>query len=669
MRLLPGFKNPFFIRITVFVLILAFTWTTTAAGPAPPTAASANAKAQAVATPEKDKPKEEGMTPVAIAGKASETQATKKKFPWLIVIGAVVVVGVVAVVLLAKKKETAGKISVSSTPSAAKVFLDGSDTKKTTPCTLENVAAGSHTVKLTLDGYKDYAQTVTVTGEQTATVTASLTKHAITVSEPSGGSSKSRGVEIEIIWATDSNLMNKGKAAVMGLRLPRGGVAGPEGDESFTISAVNIDLYKAGTKVLAIAANTANDGTEKWTIPTSQETGSDYKVRVTCSTEATIYGESGAFSIVSQYGDIAVTSTPAGAKVWLDGTDTGQTTPCTLTNILRGTRHIKIEISYYGKWEGDIQVVESQTTNVNANLTPYAYEFVTAWGSLGSGDDQFNSPIGIAVDSSTNVYVADLNNHRILKFKSDGTLTKKWGSYGLGEGQFARPNGVAVDILNNVYVADTGNNRIQKFTPDGTFITTWGSTGTGEGQFNGPLGIGVDSSLNAYVVDANNHRIQKFAADKTFLKQWGGYGSGSGQLNTPWGICVVTSGHVYVTEYYNHRIQKFTTEGTYVRKWGSYGTGNGQLAYPAGIAWQSPGVVFVADYGNNRIQKSSDSGEYITQWGGRGTGNGQFMDNRGVAADSAGYIYVTDTANHRVQKFRYVTNAPPSVTITYAPIK
>ena len=86
----------------------------------------------------------------------------------------------------------------------------------------------------------------------------------------------------------------------------------------------------------------------------------------------------------------------------------------------------------------------------------------------------------------------------------------KLGSYGTGNGQFISPAGIAIDSANNVYVVDAGNNRIQKFSNNGTFITTWGSYGTGNGQFISPAGIAIDSANNVYVVDAGNNRIQIF---------------------------------------------------------------------------------------------------------------------------------------------------------------
>lgn len=86
----------------------------------------------------------------------------------------------------------------------------------------------------------------------------------------------------------------------------------------------------------------------------------------------------------------------------------------------------------------------------------------------------------------------------------------QWGTLGSGNGQFSTTLGIAVDSLDNIYVADSGNNRIQVFTASGIYATQWGIAGSGNGQFNSPLGIAVDSSGNVYVADTLNSRIQKF---------------------------------------------------------------------------------------------------------------------------------------------------------------
>ena len=153
---------------------------------------------------------------------------------------------------------------------------------------------------------------------------------------------------------------------------------------------------------------------------------------------------------------------------------------------------------------------------------------ITQWGSPGSGDGQFNIADSVAVDSSGNVFVTDINNNNVQKFTSDGKFITKWG-----DGQFSYPSGIAVDSSGNVYVADNQNNRVQKFTSDGAYITRWGSVGSGDGQFTNPQGVAVDSSGNVFVTDVGNNRVQKFTSDGKFITKWG-----AGQFSYPGGVAV-----------------------------------------------------------------------------------------------------------------------------------
>ncbi|MFM8982799.1 MAG: putative Ig domain-containing protein, partial [Spartobacteria bacterium] len=125
----------------------------------------------------------------------------------------------------------------------------------------------------------------------------------------------------------------------------------------------------------------------------------------------------------------------------------------------------------------------------------------------------FYNPTGVTVDGSGNVYVADYNNHRIRKITADGVVTTLAGS---GSGTFAdgngtsasfyNPVGVTVDGSGNVYVADYSNHRIRKITAAGVVTTLAGSgsatfaDGNGtSASFNGPRGVTVDGSGNVYV--------------------------------------------------------------------------------------------------------------------------------------------------------------------------
>ena len=107
--------------------------------------------------------------------------------------------------------------------------------------------------------------------------------------------------------------------------------------------------------------------------------------------------------------------------------------------------------------------VEKDVDDVSVPL-PDNVRLLAKWGSAGSGDGQFLSPKGIAVDGSGNVYVADTFHFRVQVFSASGEFLAKWGTGGSGDGQFQFPSAIAVDGSGNVYVADSGNNRVQVFS-------------------------------------------------------------------------------------------------------------------------------------------------------------------------------------------------------------
>jgi len=279
--------------------------------------------------------------------------------------------------------------------------------------------------------------------------------------------------------------------------------------------------------------------------------------------------------------------------------------------------------------------------------------FELKWGTLGSGDGQFEYALDTAVDTAGNVYVADQRNHRIQMFDSSGVFLTKWGSQGSGDSQFEFPGGIAVDSTGNVYVADQSNHRIQKFDSSGAFLTKWGSFGSGDGQFSSPSGIAVDTAGNVYVADGFNNRVQKFDSSGNFLLKWGSSGSGNGQFIEVDDVAVDSAGNVYTIS--KMKVQKFDSSGVFLATWGSFslsGLEDGKFNFPTGIAVDTAGNVYVADTGNYRIQKFDSSGAFLTKWGSFGSGDGQFSGPAGITVDSADSVYVAEAFNnHRVQKF------------------
>ncbi len=108
------------------------------------------------------------------------------------------------------------------------------------------------------------------------------------------------------------------------------------------------------------------------------------------------------------------------------------------------------------------------------------------------------------------------NNNRVQKFDTEGRHILSWGAEGSGQGQFNLPWGVAVDSESNVYVADWRNDRIQKFSVGGEFISAFGESGQGDGRFSRPSGVAVDGDGNIYVADWGNERVQVLGPDGGF---------------------------------------------------------------------------------------------------------------------------------------------------------
>lgn len=289
-----------------------------------------------------------------------------------------------------------------------------------------------------------------------------------------------------------------------------------------------------------------------------------------------------------------------------------------------------------------IREITPQGTNWNVKTI--------AGGTKGSADGtntgaQFYGPTGIAVDSATNLYVSDQFNYTIRKLTPSGTnwivttIAGKVGVTNSGNGigtnaGFFNPVGIAVDTNTNIFVADEFNNSIRELIPQGhnTYQVTTiagGHQGSADGtntssEFYYPTGIGVDTNDRVFVADQFNNEIRLVTPTNgnwvttTIAGQLiNGASNGIGtnaQFYTPEGVAVYTNGDVFVSDFYS--IRQLTPAGT---NWdvttvggGNVGLSNGvgtnaEFHLPFGLAVDPFGDLFIADAENDAIREGVSS--------------------------------------------------------------
>ena len=291
-------------------------------------------------------------------------------------------------------------------------------------------------------------------------------------------------------------------------------------------------------------------------------------------------------------------------------------------------------------------------------------------------------PISVELDAAGNLYVTDITNNRVLFYLAGSTTavrvygqgglfnsaTSNYG--GISANSLAGPLGLFVDPSNNLYLADQSNNRVL-FFPNGTTTATrvWGqfnvfttnvaaNGGLSANSMTNPYWAVLDSLGNLYVTEYPNNRLTVYQPGLTTASLVMGQGINAGGVLSPVGS-QVTSGPVP-----NFQLSGGNTNG---------GPNAASMSSAIGVALDSFGGMYVSDNGNNRVlyypsgsttatRVYGQSGSFTTVTSNTGgiTANSLFSPY-GLNVDNQNNLYVADYQNNRVLMFVGTSTTPTRV--------
>jgi trimeric autotransporter adhesin len=312
-------------------------------------------------------------------------------------------------------------------------------------------------------------------------------------------------------------------------------------------------------------------------------------------------------------------------------------------------------------------------------------------------------PNGVTLDGPGNLFIADGNNVIRRVDATTKIITTYAGTGAVGytgdTGQatlatFNFPLGIAADTSGNLFIADQGNNVIRRVDGATKVITTVVGFSPGNPGFSGdggpatsatlnqPGGVAVDGSDNLYIADTDNAAVRKVVASTnqiTTIVGHQGYGFGgdngpgaSATLTNPFGLAVDSAGDVWIADYWNNRIRLYSgsnlTIATVVGN-GTVGDGgpatSASLHFPRSPALDSQGDLFITDAQNNRIREVNATTQVISTVVGNGIpcpqptqtcGDGgpatsaSIYVPRTVTIEPSGNLLVADANDNRIRE-------------------
>jgi len=213
---------------------------------------------------------------------------------------------------------------------------------------------------------------------------------------------------------------------------------------------------------------------------------------------------------------------------------------------------------------------------------------------------QLSKPLGIAISSDGELYVADITLQHIMVYDLDGHFRRAIGN----STELRRPSDVAISPDGSrLYVVDTGGidsdaHYVHVYdSHSGQYLHRIGRRGTANGEFNLPLQAAVSSTGELYVVDGGNFRVEVFDRDGQFVRSFGTIGRLPGQFARPKGIAIDPQDNIYVVDAAFGNVQLFNPQGQLLMVIGERGHAGfpGKYMLPSGITVGTDGRVYIVD--------------------------------------------------------------------------
>ncbi len=269
-----------------------------------------------------------------------------------------------------------------------------------------------------------------------------------------------------------------------------------------------------------------------------------------------------------------------------------------------------------------------------------AIKYLGCFGSEGTEAGEFSDLHGISVDLEGNLYIADTGNNRLQKFDWKGKFVLQIGGYGSGNEEFDRPVDVWAKTGLDIYVADRDNSRILRFDRMLNLISSLKIIDESDESGTAfPVSCCLSSYGELFVLEDEMKHIIKFDGSGNTKIRFGGIQTSSTQLLDPVQISVDSKNNVYVSDRTHKTILIYDYYGNYIGKFG-----DGLFSDPAGIEL-SGDRVYVCDPEKNSVFILSQNGKYLNSIDKNTAGVPDKFENPYDIAAFGNKLYICDLKN------------------------